>query len=85
MFLCLPERQGVGALLRLGISPYVGPFSTPADAWAGLYISGVAYLNPKLLFLEDYKCGGWEEGPGGPAPGWGKKFRGLNIVTVGQK
>lgn len=69
-----------------------GSFSTcgsflaaQADAWAGLYISGVAYLNPKLLFLEDYKCGGWEEQPGGPELGRGKKSRGLNIVTVGQK
>lgn len=33
----------------------------PADAWAGLYISGVAYLNHRPLFLEDYKRGGWGE------------------------
>lgn len=30
----------------------------PADAWAGLCISGVAYLNHRLLFLEDYEGGG---------------------------
>lgn len=54
----------------------------PADAWAGLYISGVAYLKHRLLFLEDYKCRGLGRKAWGPRAGVGEKLRGLNMVTV---
>lgn len=66
MFLCLP------GLFGLGISLFAGPSLslTRADAWAALYVSGVANLNHRLLFLEDYEGGGWEERTGDPELEW---------------
>lgn len=83
-FLCLPEGVG-GCCVWVFLCTQVLPYPTGVEAWAGLYISGVADLNPKLLFLEDYTCRGWEERPGGLDRGWEKKVRGLNIATVGPK
>jgi hypothetical protein len=46
-----------------------------------LYISGVSYLNHRILFLEDYKCRGWDVSTGGPELEWRRKVRVLNMVT----
>lgn len=60
-----------------GYSSMCGSFLVPhqADAWAGLCISGVACLNHRLLFLEDYKCGGCKQRPGGLELECRKKLR----------
>lgn len=50
-----------------------------------MYISGVAYKKHRLLFLENYKCRGWEERPGGLELGWGRKFRALSAATLHQE
>lgn len=57
VFLCLPgaARSGCFSVRGSFLVPH------PADAWAELCISGVAYLNHRLLFLEDYEGGGWEQ------------------------
>lgn len=59
-------------LLGSGYFSVCGHFLVPhpADAWVELCVSGVAYLNHRLLFLEDYEGGGWEERTRDPESEW---------------
>lgn len=78
MFLCLPGAARSGGFSVRG--SFLVPH--PADAWAELCISGVAYLNHRLLFLEDYEGGGWEQRTRDLELEW--RGGGLNSGTVVQ-